>query len=567
MTDQWFYRMFGHDFGPIDFEELKLLAQQGALSASDEVRASDSSKWVSAGSVNELNLEGESSGAVATAVLPAPSATPSTCADDWFYQFHGQEMGPIGFDELLSFAEQGQLTADDDVKLGATGKWRRVGSIGRLVAVLPYVAVSEPPVKESKKQPAPEPQKAEPPAAAAQRVAQPAPAAVDNSAAIAAGIAAANAAAAAVAAAHAELGQAQADYATADHNARAMIQWALAPHVDPTWWGWIGGVEYGPLNFLQVYELGVSGRIQTTDFLKNGMYGQYVPAGNLPGLFNAVAVMKQAGTALIAAKTKVSEATTMAAQIPPVPVQATVAPAPAPTSKAPSSAAVTIPADPVKSPVPAEASKPAAPAAKTEAVTTPAKTEEAPKPASSASVSVPAAAAMTAAPRPSSFSSPSSYSTPTPRPASPPPRPAPSRASSGKSMSEMFQDPKVLGVVGLLAAGLLVVGGMYLMPSFSKGPDIAKYRELKKFLDDVKAARAGSKNMGEFKGRADKMIAEYVPVLKNEASTQYPAKQNLLWAVRDELPRMMKDLSVESPSEKAFAGRLKTAAELLGISP
>jgi hypothetical protein len=43
-----------------------------------------------------------------------------------------------------------------------------------------------------------------------------------------------------------------------------------------------------------------------------------------------------------------------------------------------------------------------------------------------------------------------------------------------------------------------------------------------------------------------------------------PIKQQLLWAIRDELPRMLKgDLSVKSMAESAFSARLDEAEKLL----
>src|SRR5262249_11647573 len=56
----------------------------------------------------------------------------------WYCRVAGMELGPVGFDDLLRMAENGELTADEDVRFGATGPWRKVGAIGRLVAVLPY---------------------------------------------------------------------------------------------------------------------------------------------------------------------------------------------------------------------------------------------------------------------------------------------------------------------------------------------------------------------------------------------------------------------------------------------
>ena len=136
MADEWYYRMFGQDFGPVGFDELKELAELGSISSADEVRLSTTSNWVTADSVNELGLS-----AVNSASPNQPDAKPSSSpiADDWFCKIQGQELGPLSFNELVEFAERGLFHANDEVKLGAVGKWRRVGSIGRLVAALPFL--------------------------------------------------------------------------------------------------------------------------------------------------------------------------------------------------------------------------------------------------------------------------------------------------------------------------------------------------------------------------------------------------------------------------------------------
>ena len=145
MSDQWFYRMFGEDFGPVPFEKLREMADQGTVGASDEVRSANSNRWVRAGSVEGLGLGSLDGGtAVATAGDSDTAIDVSTNRaglDDWYCMVHGHELGPLSFEELVKFAEHDNVSADDEVKLGANGKWRRVGSIGRLVAVLPYRAV------------------------------------------------------------------------------------------------------------------------------------------------------------------------------------------------------------------------------------------------------------------------------------------------------------------------------------------------------------------------------------------------------------------------------------------
>lgn len=133
------------------------------------------------------------------------------------------------------------------------------------------------------------------------------------------------------------------------------------------------------------------------------------------------------------------------------------------------------------------------------------------------------------------------------------------------AIGEMLQGPQMKALAACVVVGVLIVGWMY-MPA-STGADVARYKELKKFLDDFRAARESKKDLAEFIPRAEKLKEEMVPKLKDEASTAYPVKQHLLWAVRDELPRMMstRKLTEETPQEKAFAGQLKNAADKLGI--
>ena len=136
MAEQWYYRMFGQEFGPVPFSELQQLAATGSISSADEVRAERFVNWVSAGSVGELGLPADSPVSPSLAAMDHHHA--AVGSGDWFCRFSGQEWGPLSFSEIVTFAEQGQLSADDEVKLGGDGKWRRVGSIGRLVAVLPF---------------------------------------------------------------------------------------------------------------------------------------------------------------------------------------------------------------------------------------------------------------------------------------------------------------------------------------------------------------------------------------------------------------------------------------------
>ena len=137
MAEQWFYRMFGQDFGPIPLSELQDLVRAGSVSSTDEVRAEGSTKWVSVGTVRELGAAPAASSKSASATAVADVEYPSQGNDDWYCKFKGHDVGPIGFQVLLALAEQGRLFSDDELKLGTGGKWRRVASIGRLVSALP----------------------------------------------------------------------------------------------------------------------------------------------------------------------------------------------------------------------------------------------------------------------------------------------------------------------------------------------------------------------------------------------------------------------------------------------
>ena len=138
MAEQWFYRMFGQDFGPIPLSELQDLVRAGSVSSTDEVRAEGSTKWVSVGTVRELGAAPAASSKTASATAVADvEHHPSQGNDDWYCKFKGRDVGPIGFQVLLALAEQGRLFSDDELKLGTGGKWRRVASIGRLASVLP----------------------------------------------------------------------------------------------------------------------------------------------------------------------------------------------------------------------------------------------------------------------------------------------------------------------------------------------------------------------------------------------------------------------------------------------
>ena len=131
----------------------------------------------------------------------------------------------------------------------------------------------------------------------------------------------------------------------------------------------------------------------------------------------------------------------------------------------------------------------------------------------------------------------------------------------------LLMHPVTLGGIGLLAVVLVVVMGWKYAPAVTSGADIKGYEELKKLLADVREKRtAKSSDFSDIKERAKKMIKEEVPRLKPDASPSYPAKQQLLWAIRDELPPLMKaDLTTETKEEKTLLDRIDVIAKELKI--
>lgn len=123
----------------MSLEDLKGLADSGTIQALDYVRRATSGDWVAAANIEELGLSNSERRTAATMeVTSSTDREISFPKDEWYCQFGGQELGPLSFANLLEYVELGQLTGDDEVKFGGNGNWRKVASIGRLMAALPY---------------------------------------------------------------------------------------------------------------------------------------------------------------------------------------------------------------------------------------------------------------------------------------------------------------------------------------------------------------------------------------------------------------------------------------------
>ncbi|MBI1346036.1 hypothetical protein GC163_07080 [bacterium] len=222
MEPLWYYRLFDTEFGPIDTPTLMDLHECGTLSDTDEVRAADSPQWIAYQKAMSPAVESSRATAVA-----APSNHSPDDELSWYYQTLGQELGPVSFNELRQLAEQGSLSADDEIKFGIDGKYRRVGSLGKLAACLPYASVPEKVVKKS----------------------DPVVAQVTAESSVA---------------------------VREEPAAPVTIQYHPAA-TEASWYAFIRGVEYGPSSLVQLSQFLQAGQIAATDFVKYGAYGSWMP--------------------------------------------------------------------------------------------------------------------------------------------------------------------------------------------------------------------------------------------------------------------------------------------------
>lgn len=439
MSDQWYYRMFDEEFGPMPFEELQQLAEFGTLSAIDEVRSAASSDWVAAASVDGLGLSGDTSDTTVVACEAVGSDFEVTATrqapDGWYCMLGGQELGPLMIDELIDYVEHEQLTADDEVKLGDHGKWRRVGSIGRLMAVIPYQAVE--------KNIVPTPPKSKNPV-----------------------------------------------------------------------------VEQPTVNDLS----DLVRDLEESDW-KDCSIPEEQPA--VPGPAANRATPKGR-------------------------------PRPAHVPSAPKS-------DPVINTVARNRPHPdpEPPAAR-----------ERPTRTESIDNSRPSSPVPTPEPRhystlASSFGGMSSSSTPVSRLMTPPRKVElkPIRSSGPSWISgvvDQLKEPKAIGSLVAVVLIALFFGWSYLPKS--KAADIKRYQALKQILNELRAARENPSARAALATKATKLGKEMTEAVKKQANTNDPAKQYLLWAARDEIPRIFGGAAeTQAGAEQNFASRLQEAAVELGL--
>ncbi len=153
-AEQYYIQLRGRVYGPFSVAELVGRAKRGQFARHFGV-STDKIHWKRAGEYPELFpaaasdtfsvghgtdlpqaeylLEGEDQ-------HPARRRPPATCPaglqQEWFYEKHGQEMGPVGSGELQVMVSSGQLAAADRVWNGEMSDWQPVSAVPSLAVLL-----------------------------------------------------------------------------------------------------------------------------------------------------------------------------------------------------------------------------------------------------------------------------------------------------------------------------------------------------------------------------------------------------------------------------------------------
>ncbi len=500
MANQWHYQLFGEEFGPVSEDVVRGLVSKGTLGVDDPVRR-DGGRWMPAS-----DALSDREATTATAVLP-DAAEDADDADDWYCEVLGQELGPLSFNDLLRFAESGELSAEDQIRFGAEGKWRRVGSMGRLVAVLPYQNIPQTKPKKTKAVPAPSPVVTAPVAT------HPAP-----------------------------------------PTLKTLTLADVPEATELTWFAWIRGVEYGPSSLLQLQQSLASGQLSPSDFVRLGPTGSWCPSSTVNE------ILGQLTSALTCAT-----ATPPAALPATAPATARVAPsAPAKGSNpSVSSVPATTPAKPINvvEPKPEAA---AAPAPTPKADPPPI----APKAESVSSSSSGGYGGSSSYGGGSSSTWQSQAAKSPPKPVSKPRASSGGGMSFDFSAITGMFDAKSLGMGGgVIAAALLVIAFMY-MPS-GNGLEVSVFKQLHPLLVEFQKVREKKGSDAEVQAIASKVQQICPPLaasLEKRAAVTRPASQKLFWIAKYRMAEMLsKGAATRSGAEVECEQMLYDVSQILKL--
>lgn len=123
MSDAYHYAKNGQTYGPVSLDKIRDLVASGDLARTDFVIPSGGKEWLTADKVIGSAVVAAALPKPAVAA-PRPAAAAGSKAEGGFrYKRDGQELGPVGFDELKRMAADGKLRATDLVSEDG-GPWK-----------------------------------------------------------------------------------------------------------------------------------------------------------------------------------------------------------------------------------------------------------------------------------------------------------------------------------------------------------------------------------------------------------------------------------------------------------
>jgi hypothetical protein len=564
LANGWYYRLLGEEFGPVSRPILDSLIASGQIGDSDEVREGDSGTWRPA---RELSATTAANGATldsgggtvfsldslgdAGLELESNDSPPSR-QQEWFYQSLDHEWGPFTFDELLDHARQGHFSPDDQIRMGRAGKWRRAGSMGRVMAVFPFTApeaktisTEKPPIRETDDEfesriPLREatpiesqvPSPPSPPAISAPPPPPPPP----------------------IAAPPAPPYGGMSPY-LAPPVAPLWGYHQPAPTVaDQGWYAWLDNIECGPMDYQQIINWVKSGRISANDFVKQGKYSQWSPASTILGLAPPQAPAPPpapkptpvATPSPTVPSVPVPAAAKPALQLPPPSKPASVTPAGAatPTSSSATSTAEGATKGSLGRPtLPAVPPRPAEPALPPDA------------PSERKGINDWGTTTVKSTYNPALATSKSATTKTLAKPA--PARSKKNSSGGGVDVNELIKDKRVLGGVGIVALIALGYVGFTLLPE-SSARYVEGHKKLAAIYKEIEKKAGEGPSDNDWKAFGDQVKKQFTPISAdlNKGKT-HAAKSKLTAAVSS-----LKG-AVGAKTPKDAESRLKSAKKSL----
>lgn len=487
--DSWYFKRSTETEGPISFEELFAMAQQGELTPQMEIRSGESGNWFAAEdmgglfdssssgelpSLDDFSIVDSSFGIESEPDMPDLDGFSIVEEEDklsselesqlprfatleavrskyqkiqWYCRVLNHELGPMSADDLMKMLFDGELAPNDEVKSSAEPEWvpaRTVVFLSSSGSDLDVIDSEEDSVEEL----------------------------VPTS------------------------GESASEQtATTEENAVEAEEPAEPPpppilkvRSKQKWYCKLGGMGYGPIEAHKIKMWAEQDRVEPTDLLKLGRKGEWFEAWQIEALQLKKPNPKQAEPEVKAdtAATETESNTTGA-----------------PVTAAPAAALAPMPAAPVAAAVP------------------------------------PVARAK--------------------------PKIQVQRSNPLEALGPLM-DPKILGGVGGVIA---LVAILYFVPlgdlfSPSGKEEFAKFQAFYQEYKALQSKQAGPAEYAALKKKANTELGPVIKDLESTAGSDYPALQQLLWAGRDYLPKMLDNPGPESAREQEkFENCLQEAQRLI----